>query len=404
MSPAKADRATMKALSDELVYLVTKKLLQDHCSAPHIAEWLVDHREAELFWLVKLSGGDDTERQTEEVRKSKVNSTRPKVYEIVREAVKRDFVRLNPPEESTLASNIWYRYQIDDDKRHIRVVNIRGRGLADHGTISDQIALAGANTVLQLILQVARKKSGDRVRVGLGAGRTAMNVARHLGRLVSSEPDCPKLAIHAVTSGFAMDPRPAPVTFFRFFDESKVDIEYVPLFSAPIVRYQDYEEVKQQPVVVDAFHRAPEIDVVVTSLASAQDPDGLLNQLLKNEPDDMINDLKRRGWIGDVQFLPYSESGPILLSNGNRAVTLFELDDLVERANADDKHVVLVAGPCNQCGRHKTDALAPLLRNKALRMWDHLITDIETAVALLEPDRPTDSPPPAAGRVRQRAK
>jgi DNA-binding transcriptional regulator LsrR (DeoR family) len=68
-----------------------------------------------------------------------------------------------------------------------------------------------------------------------------------------------------------------------------------------------------------------------------------------------------------------------------RAVTLFELDELVAIAKdrSNGKYVVLVAGPCGECGATKKNALRPLLANERLRLWTHLIVDAKTAKELL---------------------
>jgi hypothetical protein len=66
-----------------------------------------------------------------------------------------------------------------------------------------------------------------------------------------------------------------------------------------------------------------------------------------------------------------------------RAVTLFDLPDLVARVRRPDKYVVLLAGPCSECGKAKTEALVPLLTRPTLRLWTHLVTDVQTAGELL---------------------
>lgn len=63
----------------------------------------------------------------------------------------------------------------------------------------------------------------------------------------------------------------------------------------------------------------------------------------------------------------------------------FELSELVERAGSEDRYVVLLAGPCGECGRLKSDALEPLLENPKLRLWSHLVSDVDTISAVLRP-------------------
>ena len=50
-----------------------------------------------------------------------------------------------------------------------------------------------------------------------------------------------------------------------------------------------------------------------------------------------------------------------------------------------DKHVVLIGGPCGDCAVAKTEALRPLLEERSLRVFSHLVLDAGTAERLLEP-------------------
>lgn len=148
-----------------------------------------------------------------------------------------------------------------------------------------------------------------------------------------------------------------------------------------------YRTVKRQPGVRESFARAREVDIVVTSLASAQDKHGALKRFLEFGTPEQVTDLIKLGWVGDVQYLPFSSTAAVALRKGVRAVTLLELSDLRTMAASKGKHVVLVAGPCGECARTKSDALRPLMREPALRVWSHLVTDAKTAVELLQPDR-----------------
>jgi len=129
---------------------------------------------------------------------------------------------------------------------------------------------------------------------------------------------------------------------------------------------------------------------VVTSFASARHEHGLLRQYLErlveegNLPADTLERMLADGWKGGVQFRPYSDKGPIMEGCPVRAVTLFELDELVERANDPNRYVLLLAGPCAECGTSKADALYPLVENPRLRLWSHLLLDVETALQLLD--------------------
>jgi DNA-binding transcriptional regulator LsrR (DeoR family) len=217
-----------------------------------------------------------------------------------------------------------------------------------------------------------------------------MVVARRLASRLYSDQACPELVLHALSAGgFLVDkPEKVPVTYFSYFDGTLAKVEFVPLFAETVVPNEEYERVLQNPGVRNSLERAGEIDIVVTSLASAADEHGLLGRYLeylgetKAEPA-AVENMRKIGWIGDVQFRPYTAEGPILDGCPVKAVTLFELSDLVERAAAPDKYVILLAGPCGECARPKTDAILPLLTRPNLRVWTHLVTDVRTAAELV---------------------
>jgi hypothetical protein len=126
--------------------------------------------------------------------------------------------------------------------------------------------------------------------------------------------------------------------------------------------------------------------VVVTSSASRQDEDGELNRFM-NENTELGPQsrqlLDQEARVGDVMYRPFNWNGPITRDAQIRAVTLFELHELVQFAADPQKAVILVAGPCGTCGRSRDDALLPLLRVPSLDVWSHLVTDDLTATRCL---------------------
>ena len=127
--------------------------------------------------------------------------TRERIYPLLWEAARRNFLLLLPPRETSLARRIALRYGVERFAQYedaIQVVNVRGPGAFG------EVASVGADTVLELIQRLGKKK--DRVHVGLGAGYAAMMVARRLAHRVYSDSSCPPLALHALSSGgFSID-------------------------------------------------------------------------------------------------------------------------------------------------------------------------------------------------------
>jgi DNA-binding transcriptional regulator LsrR (DeoR family) len=301
---------------------------------------------------------------------------RESIYPMVREARKRGYLSILPPPDGSLQQRICDRFDVDGEDIHV---------LRVHGdTAREYVADAAAKRIIELIHEVGERKR--RVGIGLGGGGTIMRVARALASRMRSEGSLPKLALHAVTSGFDVRyPQTAPVSFLGYFHEAAPDIEYVGLFAPAVVEIGDYEHVKTLPGVEESFRRASDIDIVVTSLASARDPHGELNRFVKlgEKKHRTLETLKKLGWVGDVSYRPYSSTCPITANGGIHAVSLFELGDLVEIADKRNKHVVLVAMPCAVCNETKGEALRPLLREKNLKLWTHLFMDLATAQSLV---------------------
>ncbi len=309
--------------------------------------------------------------------------TREMIYPLIGEAIRRKYLILRAPEAHLAAQRIADRYDVPLDA--LRVVSVRGLSAIEH------VAYAAAEVAADTIRRLGAHKS--RVHIGLGAGMMTVAVARHLADRLRMEDGFPDLTLHALSSGFSVHmPQTAPVSFFSFFHDAKPHIEYVGLFAQAIVTSEEYERVKQAPGVSESFEAAAEIDLVITSLASAQDGHGDLSHFMKVVADEKnyatatkLEELRAAGWRGDVQFRPYAASGPILMDTGVRALTVFELSDLVRLGAADNKEVILVAGPCGVCSTSKADALVPLLLEPTLRVWTRLIMDVATAEELVSP-------------------
>ncbi|OHB83820.1 MAG: hypothetical protein A2V98_15765 [Planctomycetes bacterium RBG_16_64_12] len=321
--------------------------------------------------------------------------TREKIYPLFWEAARRRFLVLQPPRELHLAQRIADTFGVgraQGDDRTVRVVGAHGSDALQH------VSTAGAELVLSLVEEIGRRRQP--VHIGLGGGYSAMLVARHLAYRIRSDPDCPSLVLHAMSAGgFQADkPQRSPIGYFNYFDDALTKVEFVALFSHTIASNEDYERIQSSPDVRTAFARADEIDIVITSFSSAQDEHGMLRQFFEHLvtagalPPDTIRQMLEVGWIGEVQFRPYSAHDPLLDECPVRAVTLFEISDLVRLAQTEDKHVVLLARPCAVCGALKTDALRPLLTSPELRVWTHLVLDVDTASSLLRSPAAVDVP------------
>ena len=117
---------------------------------------------------------------------------------------------------------------------------------------------------------------------------------------------------------------------------------------------------------------------MVTSFAAADDDHGLLNQYLKHLIEkgeiraEILDRMRTAGWVGDVQFRPYTVEGPMLEGCPVKAVTLFDLPDLTELASRPDKYVVLLAGPCSECAEDENGGHAAAARPETAAFLDPL--------------------------------
>jgi DNA-binding transcriptional regulator LsrR (DeoR family) len=306
--------------------------------------------------------------------------TREDIYALIREAVRREYLVLVPPRNEFISQRIAKRYCKGMDRDRIVVVSTSGE------STRDLLPYHAARVVLSRIQELAATK--ERVHIGLGGGGTIKSVARCLAAFLRAEEKVPKLAIHALTSGFVVRrPENAPITFLSYFKHLDADIECFGLSAPPVFETERYDSMRTLPGIEESFESAKQIHIVVTSLASADDPHGELNELMAGKKTKQsLEVLRKAGWIGDLQYHPYSNQGPITDDRAQvRPVSLFDLAGLKKLAETRDRFVVVVGGPCGICERTKVRALRPLLQSESMKVWTDLVTDLTTAEALLAP-------------------
>lgn len=303
---------------------------------------------------------------------------RTRVYALLQEARDRGLFRLQVRGSKRLREQLADVTHVSVD--HIRVVDASGI------SATNQVALQGADLTLEVVRRIARETDYDRLRIGLGGGRALRKLAAELATMLIRAPDRPPLAIHALSSGFdPREPQNVPVTFLGAFEP--VAKELVGLFSSGMLERAEAERVRELPGVGESFQLAKKIDVVVTSLASARDRAGALNRFLLHAGHPALEESRRQlvdlGWVGDLLYAPYSDTGPIEADLPVQPVSVFTLRELRALARKDHKAVVLVVGP-SESGRSKADALLPLIEQKSLRVWTDLVVDAATADQVLQ--------------------
>jgi DNA-binding transcriptional regulator LsrR (DeoR family) len=346
--------------------------------------------------------------------------SRERVYPLIIEARERGFVRLVPPQDEILENHLRSEFRLETGR--VSVVET-GRSDVPENPFKPQgehVATRAAEIALELIRKVAtarqtvtryrpkhargpapaRKEEPQAatltaeiepkpvVTLGLGPGRATLEFSKQLSLLLRSAPHVPLLRLVAISSGCPADsPQYASTSFFNLFPPEVV-AGSIGLFSETLVTQEEFEKLRQEGRlgVKEAFDVKDEIDIVITSMGSAVDEHDLLRTLVSRagggKPFRSIG--PGSGWVGNVQFRPYSAAGPIVQAPAElRAVTLFELSDFATWAHRNDKQVILMARTCALCGMTRAAALRPLLKNEKLRVWSELVTDVRTARELL---------------------
>lgn len=376
-------------IPDDLVYAVCERFLrvpgQQGSFLQHTGEGGDRKSEPEQEW--------NADSLAKWLRTQEFETTREGIFPIVRQAIRRGFVHLHAPRSYRAKEMLQERFP--DMPADTTILDIKP------DLAGENLATRTADKLLRLIRELGpikerkyRKKEdalSPRVHIGFGAGGMTWRVAEQLALRMETEADLPAMTFHALSSGFSnTQPLSAPVAFFPAFSKLNQPIEFVGLFSPPFVNTAAYDTIRDLPAIKESFREAKKIDIVVTSLAQADDEHGLLNSFLIANTGGKPRPLEKAGHIGDVHWHPFSKDGPLTdIDTGIRAVTLFDLPNLVKLAKTPDRHVLLVAGPCSVCGKTKARALRPLLTQRSLRVCNHLVTDVATAGELLGLEQPS---------------
>ena len=248
-----------------------------------------------------------------------------------------------------------------------------------------KVAVVAAELALQLLADVLKTKRGPEVGIGLGPGRATLDFCRTFSSLLAGYSEPVKLKLVAISAGCPADePEYSSTSFFNLFPAHVVDSK-VGLFAESLVPVKAFAEIQGRAGVSEAFAARESIDLVVTSMGDVQDKDDLLCKFLRQSSRQDFSRLLARKCIGNVQYRPYTAKGPVEEKPGDlRAVTLYELEDLVRIAGQKNKHVILIARQCGICGRARAQALQPLLTNPSLKVFSTLVMDAATAKELLE--------------------
>ena len=304
--------------------------------------------------------------------------TRETLYPLVEEAVRRGIVRLTPPVSQALRDKMIAKFP---GLAGTKVNVVETTGPADNV----KVAAFAAEKAFKALARIAKAKGrGKPVGLGLGPGRATLEFCRCLSTRLKFLDEELKIRLVAITAGCpARLLENAPVSFLNLFPEHLVESK-LGLFAETLVPARDFPALSGHTGVKEAFAAKQDIDVVVTAMGDFNDPHDLLSLFLEDSDQD-LEKLRQRGWLGNVQYRPFTANGPAPEDPDDlRAVTVFELKDLVEKAKDRNKEVILMARQCGICARAHAAALSALLSNPGLKVFSRLVLDQATATELLK--------------------
>lgn len=333
-------------------------------------------RVAELFVREKFRPQEIADRVNDEFRDLKLKLTREAIYPLLIKARELRFLKLTPPFNETMGKDIESAFTCRSGS--VRVID------CPVPQSNESVSAAAAEWAFDLMKEMPPTPDGA-LGFGLGPGRGTLDFVKHFSQLLGGDGAVPKLNLYAISAGCPADsPGYASISFFNLFPSACVNTR-LGLFAQTLIQKKDFARVQTEQGVREVFAAKADIDIVVTSMGDKDDPHGLFGQFIRACPGRPPSWFEE--WVGDIQYRPYSVSGPIEEGPKDfRAVTLFELSELVSMANTKDKEVILIVRKCGLCERSKTHAraLLPVLKNPSLRVFSRLVLDSDTAREVLE--------------------
>lgn len=298
-------------------------------------------------------------------------------YRLISFAARRNWLRFQAPLSYETADQIKNRFPHLTDVRVVRT------------GVSDDISFHVASLLMEEVCSLGRTRSpSSEVHIGFAGGVALRKTARIFSEMLKEpKEDLPnKIVFHAMVAGFNMeDPSTEPNGFFTYFagePSLKDRVRFLGLLAPGIVKPAEMEKLKSIEYIRDAYERAKEIDIVVTAAGGhwQQGHSGLRN-LYSLWASRSLEQLNKAGCIGDMMWRPLGKEGPLDVKTDMQTVTLMGLQDLPEFIK-QKKKVLLLLGPCGDCGGPKEDVLKAILNHKQ-RLITHLVVDSRSARGLI---------------------
>lgn len=302
---------------------------------------------------------------------------REEPYRLLAFAAKREWLRFQAPLSHEVADKIQDRFPKLSDVRVVRT------------GVSDDISHHVAAMLMDEICSPNQLRSANsEVHIGFAGGVALRKTARKFSQMLKEPREgLPrKIVFHAMVAGFNMqDPSTDPNGFFAYFagePSLQVKTSFIGLLAPGIVRPSEIDKLRSIEYIRDAYERVKEIDIIVTSAGGHwQEGHSGLRHLYSLWAPQSLEQLNRAGCIGDMMWRPLGVGGPLEVRTKMRTVTLMELNDL-PRFIQQKKKVLLLLGPCGNCGGPKDEVLKAILSYRQ-RLITHLVVDSRSARGLL---------------------
>jgi DNA-binding transcriptional regulator LsrR (DeoR family) len=301
-----------------------------------------------------------------------IEITREAVYPQILEAAARGWIRFTPPQQIDLY------HKIKED----RYSWLQGLSVVPTAR-SKEVSFRGAKMLLEMLQQ---HFADEVVHIGFSGGHSVRLLAQRFSQLLrESVEHLPReIVFHAMVAGFDVsEPTTDPNAFFTYFVDdhaSPVKTSFVSFYAPAMARAEIIEELRGEAGIREAYERAKEIDIIVTSTSCWADEHCMFGRYLDLASESMA-ELEEVGCVGDILWQPLGRDGPIDVETSVRAMTVMDLNKVSEFV-ADKKLVLLIAGPCGMCHQAKTDVVKAIL-DQPKRIITHLVIDSGCARALL---------------------
>jgi DNA-binding transcriptional regulator LsrR (DeoR family) len=339
------------------------------------------------------SGGSDFDRQEQITKAARMFCTGWSVSEIARELKVGRQVPYRWLQEEARRHRIDYKAPLQFEQAvKLEEACPWARVRVAHSGLASDVAYHTAELLARLIHRRRQENPKGEIHIGFAGGGLLSETARLLAGFLRERIDDFReltLVFHAMVAGFnARNPLEDPNAFFSYFDGDPIlPVSFVNLLAPGFVTAAEARTLREIGPIKEAYERAKELDIVVTSAgAHWTDEHSRLSQLYKeNKAAPALAQLREAGTMGDVLWRPISENGPVEIETSARAMTLIDLSDLPPLIRAG-KDVVMALGPCGTCGRPKAEILRAVLGWKE-HYITHAVVDSRTAAEALAPDQ-----------------